>query len=216
MQLGPDTDRAAFQAELKAVIDSMMKVRPSPKGDELEAAVREVCARHGVTAGTTLDTSQLSEPLRSIILHGAAAARVHVGQDDRGRRFVTDHRWKVFIDDAQVDELRAAGAEFREKTIPAFEPIIGTALPFEASPSPLAMLQHFGIGGTGIEDTKDGFTNPVTFDIDGVLFAVDALAVLAVAGATSIVVDQTTRMVEGRRATGQVAGYAQGLQPLLN
>ncbi len=144
MTVGPDTDEAAFKADLKGVIDRMMRQRPAPKGDELEAAVREVCEKHGVKAGATLETEKLSEPLRSIIWHGAASARVRVGQDDAGAWYVSDHRWLLYIDDDQVAELRTAGAEFVDVTVPAFERLAGEPGPLTVQPSAMDALEHYG------------------------------------------------------------------------
>jgi hypothetical protein len=214
MQPGPNTNRQAFEADLKATLDRIM-TQKKPLGD-VEAAVREICARHDVTAGPTLKVGQLTEPLYSLLTHGAALASVFVGQEEGGRQFLSDRRWLVFIDDKQVAELRAAGAHFVDHAIPSFEPLSGTPQPFETHPDPRTMLQTFGIGGRGISNTHDGFTNNVSIDIDGANFAADVLFVLAVAGAVAIVVDQTKRMVEGRSVTGRTVGYAMGTRPLLN
>ncbi len=207
MTLGPDTDHEAFRAEVNAAIKGVK----SPT--ELEAAIRAVCERHGVTLGRTLEPHKLAEPVRSIVAHGAARGRVLVGQenDDVGRRFITDGRWLVYVDADQATEMLGAGGEPMDPCPPFTRATGSTMSLVQSSSSPLAMLKQYGIGERGISKTTDGFTNHAQFNFGGVAVAIDCVAVLLVAGAVSLVADADQRMVEGRSATGVTVGYVRSI-----
>jgi hypothetical protein len=201
LSIGPNTDQSAFRADLQSTLGACLKLTEA----DMLVKLREVCARHGVEVGQTVHTAKIEEPLRSIIRFGAARGQLRL-VNAAGYWLLTDSRWALLVTEDQRSNLVSAGVSVQSGEFPAIEPIDGEPLPLDAKPSPLAMLERFGIGTSGGGTSSNEWANDTVFDLFGVTFAADVIAVLAVAGATRIVLD--TERAEGRTADGRVVGYA--------
>jgi hypothetical protein len=207
---GPDTDVDAMNRDLREEIDRQIKRKAT--SEQMDAAMREVAARHGGYVQRKIQTSDLPQPWRTIVEYGAAMGQAIAGTEaGSGRHFISDGRWMLYASprihaaavSAGVPDIGEQDSRVR---------VAGGSAPLEVRPSPRAMLREFGIGTRNSGTVAgDGRTCLTTFEIAGVEFAADAIAVLALAGATRVAVDPHTMMVEGRDEDGEIIGYCCGI-----
>lgn len=197
---------ADLQRAFKPLVDR--KAKP----DEFDAVLRDVVERHGARLGSVLDTAKLQAPLRQIVEYGAAKASLQLLReyDGQQRWILTDSRWCVFLTSQQATNSVAAGVTTVQTGVPMFAPVDGPGETFAAKPSHVDVLEQYGIGALNDAAAVSGRTNAWQARVGGVLFAVDALAVLGLMGATHIAVDRERRLAEGRGG-GRVVGYVMGM-----